>query len=78
MLGVARNSKENNVKRYCVYSKECVYYLTEVNNLRFGIRLFVNENKQIIISIIGLNNGKEEKIYISSYFNCLFKYQTSE
>lgn len=78
LLGVARNSKEDNVKRYCVYSKECVYYLTEVNDLRFGVRLYVNENKQIVISIIALNNGKEEKIYLSSYFNCLFKYQTAE
>lgn len=77
LLGVSKNAKEENVKRYCVYAKECVYYLTEVNSLHFAVRLFVNENKQIVCSLYS-NNPSKEEIYLSSYFNLLFKYESGE
>lgn len=77
LLGVAKNAKEENVRRYCVYAKECVYYLTEVDSLQFAVRFFVNENKQIVCSIFS-HNPENKEIYISGYFNLLFKYQNGE
>ena len=77
LLGVSKNALEENVKRYCVYAKECVYYLTEIDSLRFAVRLFVNENKQIICSLY-LNNPSNKEVYLSSYLNLLFKYQSAE
>lgn len=77
LLGVGKNAKEKNVSRCCVFAKECVYYLTEIDSLQFAVRLFVNENKQIITTIYA-NNPLNKDIYISSYFNLLLKYQNGE
>lgn len=77
LLGVGRNALEKDVKRCCVYSKACVYYLTEVGENRFAVRFFMNENKNIVVSLFCLNDDSSD-IKLSSYFNPLFKYQNAE
>ena len=78
LLGVGRIPNEKNVTRCTVYSKEAVYYLTETKEAKFCVRIYVNENKQIVSSVFALPNKNDVEIYISSYHNCLFKYQSGE
>ena len=79
LLGRAKNPLESNIKRYCVYSKDCVYYLTESKNLRYAVRAFVTNDKKVSFSVYASNKTKKEReIYLSSYLNCLFKYSNGE
>lgn len=79
IFNIGKTYEEKNVNRYTVYSKNAVYYLLDTENIIFANRLFVNEKKEINISFIAINKDNiEQDIYLSSYFNLLFKYQTSE
>lgn len=79
LLGRAQSPLENGVERYCVYSKECVYYLTITKKFKYAVRIFVTDEKKVSFSVYAYNHSKtEQKIYLSSYMNCLFKYTNSE
>ena len=79
LLGAARNLEEKNVKRYVVYEKSAVYYLTETKNNQYGIRLFVTDEKKTVISLIAIRNKQNDcELYLSSFMNGLFKYSDRE
>lgn len=52
ILGGAKNPEEKNIKRYTVYSKECVYYLLETSSFLSGCRIYVTEDKKGFIYCI--------------------------
>ncbi|MCH5171605.1 MAG: hypothetical protein J1F31_02085 [Erysipelotrichales bacterium] len=79
LLGRAKNPLESNVERYCVYAKDCVYYLTKTKKCIYAVRAFVTDDKKVSFSIFAKNNSKKTTdIYLSSYLNCLFKYCNGE
>lgn len=80
LLGRGKNPLERDmVKRYCIYSKECVYYLAETRNFQYTVRIYVNDKKDVCFNVFAYNRKKATKrIYLSSFMNCLFKYANVE
>jgi len=75
LLGGASNLEEKDVKRYVVYEKTCAYFLVETKNNQYGVRIYVTDEKKVVISLVALHNkNKECEFYLSSFMNALFKY----
>lgn len=72
LLGTARQAFEKDVKRYTVFTPFAAYYLTKTPVFTAAVRLFVDENKLLRVSLY-LNNvsGGEMKTYLSAYMDCL-------
>lgn len=77
LLGRGRNLLEKKVERYCVYSKDSVYYLTKTKKGCYACRIFVTESKKVNFDIYA-KSLHDEEIYVSSFMNCLFKYASGE
>ena len=70
---------EDKVKRYTVFGKEAVYYITKVDEIIYSMTAFMNQKEEAVFIYMIINQGKEsESIYLSNYFNCLFKYEAGE
>jgi len=71
-----------NIARYTVFTKTCSYYITETDNMRFAIRVFVDEADHMYFSLLTENLSKESKeFYLSAYLNPFLSnsvYETSE
>lgn len=70
------------VIRYTVFTKTCTYYITEVKEMRFAIRVFVDEKNHMYFSVLAQNNGNyAQELYVSAYLNpflCNSIYENSE
>lgn len=75
-------SKFRGIDRYTVFTKTCAYYITEVDNMSFAIRVFVDEANHMYFSLLTENLSKEAReFYLSAYMNpflCNSVYETSE
>ena len=75
-------SKFCNLDRYTVFTKTCAYYITEADNMRFTIRVFVDKANHMYFSLLTENLSKESReLYLSSYLNPFLSnsvYETSE
>lgn len=75
-------SKFPSIDRYTVFTKTCAYYITEAGNMRFAIRVFVDETNHMYFSLLTENLSKEAKeLYLSAYLNPFLSnsvYETSE
>ncbi|WP_097015823.1 GH36-type glycosyl hydrolase domain-containing protein [Anaerocolumna aminovalerica] len=75
-------SKFRSIDRYTVFTKTCAYYITEADNMRFSIRVFVDKANHMYFSILTENLSKEAReLYLSAYLNpflCNSVYETSE
>lgn len=79
LLGRGKNALEKDIERFCVYGKDCVYYLTKTKNCYYGVRIFVTNRKEVSFSVYAhCYKNKEVEIYLSSFMNCLFKYANGE
>ena len=79
LLGAARNLEEGNVNRYVVYGKDAAYFLTESNTHKYGVRVFVTDEKKVCLSVVAINKTNDNlPIYLSSFINGLFKYADRE
>ncbi len=79
LLSVPMINSKATVDRYTVFTKSCVYYITEWNEIRFAIRVYVNEEKRIVFSLMVQNlSNKQEDIVLSSYFNPFLVHAISE
>lgn len=64
---------------YCVFGKKYVYYIKELNNVIFALRLGINSNKDILISAFAFNNtNKDIDIYLSSYMNPIMEHNACD
>ena len=79
VTGAAKQLFEpDDVKRYTVYSSECVYYIVENGESVYAVRGYVDENKHIRFTMGAINNGEEKKIYLASYFEPMLRYIAAE
>lgn len=79
LLGGASNLEDQTIKRYVVYEKTAAYFLVESKNNQYGVRIYVTDEKKVVISLIALHNStKEIEFYFSSFMNALFKYSDRE
>lgn len=51
LLSVPLLPGQEDVKRYCVFTKEATYYITEAEGLIFGLRTFVDESRRIYFTL---------------------------
>ncbi|MDF2540735.1 MAG: hypothetical protein K0S47_453 [Herbinix sp.] len=76
------NSTVQEVDRYTVFTKTCVYYITEAMNMRFALRVFIDDQNHMYFTILGQNLSKRKKrLYFSSYINpylCTSIYENAE
>ncbi len=79
VTGVARQPIEKDVLRFTVYTPEAVYYVTKTTDVAFCLRAFVSDDKKAVFSLCALNiSGKDVKISLNSFFNCLCMYKAGE
>lgn len=79
LLSVPIMNTKIKTDQFTVFTKSCVYYITRAEDLRFGIRVFVNKDKKIIFSITAENlSNKGKDIMLSSFFNPFLVHAISE
>lgn len=79
LLSVPIVDSKIKVERYTVFTKSCVYYITELKELSFAIRVFVTEDKKMMFTLIVQNlSDKQKEIVLSSYFNPFLVHAISE
>ncbi len=62
-----------------IYSKHGAIYLFEKDNVTFAYKISINDKKEILSSIIAINNSKEKKeILLSSFLNPLMMHSACE
>lgn len=61
---------EKDLQRYTIFTKSSVYYITEVKDFCFAVRVFVDGEKNIYFTASAENlSDSPKQFYISSYFN---------
>ncbi len=81
LLSVPKLPEQANTRfeRYTVLSNSAAYFITDSDDLRFVVRVFVNASKEICFSIQASNlSGEDRSIYLSSYFNPFLRHQVFE
>jgi Cellobiose phosphorylase len=67
------------VERFTVFTKSCVFYITEVNDFRFAVRAFVNRENEIFFTVTAENlSGRPGEIILSSFFNPFLMHDITE
>lgn len=73
------NGYNGEVERYTVFTKTCVYYITELENMRSAVRVFVDESNRMFFSITVKNLSEESKqFYLSSCLNPFLSHNINE
>lgn len=79
ITGASRQAIENGVNRYIVYSLKHALCITEVGDLVFALRLFVDSKKHIHFTLMGINNSEEKKeFYLASFMEAMLRYNEFE
>lgn len=79
VLGAGKQLFEpEDVKRYTVYSPECVYYIVESSSCIYAVRGYVDADKHIRFTMGAVNRAEEKKIYLASYFEPMLRYIAAE
>lgn len=83
LLAVPKLAEEpSETLRYTVFTKCDTYYITEVKELLFAIRVFVDDENHMYFTIMVHNRGiQEREIFLSPYLNpflCNSIYENSE
>jgi len=74
LLAVPVMQINKRVERYTVFTTSSAYYLTEVNGIRFAVRVFVDVDRKTYWSLTAENTSDEHKsLFLSSYFNPFLK-----
>ncbi len=70
LLSVPVMDTKIETEQFTVFTKCCAYYITQLEDLRFGVRVFVNHDKKVIFSLTAENlSGEGKDILLSSFFN---------
>ncbi len=79
ITGASRAAIEPGVNRYIVYSLKHAWCITEVGELVFALRLFVDAKKHIHFTLMGINNSDETKeFYLASFMEAMLRYNEFE
>lgn len=63
-------SNFSKVIRYSIFTNTCTYYITETDEMRFVVRVFVDKTNKMYFSIyINNRSGMKQKLYFSAYLN---------
>lgn len=78
LLGVPFLNDERNLQpeRFTVFTRSCVYYITETEDFSFCVRVFSESSKRLCITVhVENKTGREKKVLLSSFFNPMLRHQ---
>lgn len=76
---IIRNSYENITRRYTVFTKDCAYYITLVQDLCIAIKVLISNDKSINFTIHIKNSSQEGKqFFLSTYLNPFLRHGINE
>ncbi|HEX2938323.1 MAG TPA: hypothetical protein VHO66_05325, partial [Ruminiclostridium sp.] len=79
LLSVPVMSNAVALERFTVFTKSCVFYITEVNDFRFAVRVLVNrKNETFFTTIVENLTDKPAEITLSSFFNPFLMHDITE
>ncbi len=65
-----RETGGTEIERYTVFSKSCIYYITEARGMRFTVRVFPDDSKRLYFTTYIENlEAVRKEFYISTYMN---------
>ena len=74
-----RTSPHLKVERYTVMTSSCTYYITELPEIRFAVRVFATFDKKMYFTVTAQNlTDKPVKYFISNYFNPFLRHSLFE
>lgn len=79
ITGAAKQAREQNIKRYIMYTPFAAYYVTESDILDGCVKLSVDSNKNVLIKI-ELHNKSDRavKTYLSAYLNLYLRHGSTQ
>ena len=67
------------VSRYVVFSPCAAYYIVDMDKATFAVRLYLDNEKNIRFSVIGINKTSVNiEFYLASYFEALLRFKETE
>ncbi len=64
--------------RYTVFTPTAVYYITEAEGIVFAVRAYVDADKHLRFTMGAYNEGDEQEIYLTSFFEPMLRYIAAE
>ncbi len=75
ITGASRPTDETGISRYILYSLRCAYCITETEDMIFTLRLHIDAEKHIHMSLFAINkSGEEKEFYIASFAEAILRY----
>ncbi len=79
VTGASRAANESDVKRYILYTLKCAYCITEAYGMVFALRLHIDGEKHIHLSLNAVNTSAEKKrFYLASFMEAILRYTECE
>ncbi len=76
---IVKSNPKLKVERYSVITSSCIYHITELENIRFTVRMFASFEKEIFFSVLAQNLTKTPvDFFISSYMNPFLRHNIFE
>jgi len=71
--------KEQSIRRYSVLTMSAAFYVTELDGLRFVLRVSINPEKSVCLSLYMKNtSGTSQQFFVSSFINPYLRHQLYE
>lgn len=67
ITGAEASLSEDIIERYTVFTPACAYYITETEKAIFSARVYVDDYKDIRVSLSAINKAETRNIYLSAY-----------
>ncbi|MDY6276397.1 MAG: hypothetical protein SPL75_02815 [Bacilli bacterium] len=79
LTGAAETEFGLNYPTYTIYKASYCYYIKEIQNIIFCLKLGLSENKRALFSLSVINKSKKEKdVFVSAYINPLLIHSAYE
>lgn len=73
------NNSGKKVERYTVFTRSCTYYITETEDMRFAVRVFVDEANRMFFSVLIRNStAQNRQLFVSAYLNPFLSHNINE
>lgn len=67
ITGAEAQLEEEIIERYTVFTPACAYYITETEKATFAARVYIDDDKNIRVSLGAINKAEGRKIYLCAY-----------
>lgn len=67
ITGAEAQLEEQIIERYTVFTPVCAYYITETEKATIAARVYIDDDKNIRVSLGAINKAESRKIYLCAY-----------